>query len=202
MKNQVKSALAASLLAITATGVDAQERPRVNLNQSQVQRTQTPGITYTYAGARYLFQSLDSYNCDQDGINLYGSLDIQDGFFARASYTDVSGDGCGSSTFSAGGGYHTAYTSSIDMFATLSFESLSVDEGEGDSGIEITAGMRTYLQEQLEGNLSLFHSTTGITQTGIRGGLVYWFNEQFSATADLGFSADATTFAIGGRVAF
>lgn len=203
MKNQLRNALAVSVLAMTATGVVAQERPRVNLNQSQAQQSQAPGITYTYAGVRYMFQDLDNYNCEQDGINLYGSFDIQDGFFARASFTDVSGDVCGSRSFSAGGGYHTSFNSTTDMYATVSLGSLSVDGADGDdSGIELAGGMRTYLQEQLEGSVELFHNTIGDSETGVRGGLVYWFNGQFSATADLGLSADSTTFAVGARMAF
>lgn len=200
MTYPLKSALAISLVALTATAANAQDRPRVNLNQPQVQQNQVPGITYTYAGARYMMQ--DWNGCDQDGLNLYGSLDIQDGFFARASYTDVSGDPCGSSTFSAGGGYHTAYSDSVDMYATLSLQSLSIDAGGSDSGIELAAGMRTYLREQLEGSLELFHATVGDSQTGIRGGLLYWFDPQFAVTGDVGLDADTTTFAIGARMAF
>lgn len=201
MTHPLKSALAVSVLALTASAVTAQERPRVNLNEPQAQQDQVPGITYTYAGARYMTQEWDDW-CTQDGINLYGSLDIQDGFFARASYTDVSGDGCGSSMFTAGGGYHTAYSDSVDMYATLSFQSLSPDGGASDSGIELAAGMRTYLKEQLEGSLELFHSTTGDSPTGIRGGLLYWFDEQFAVTGDLGLSSTTTTFAVGARMAF
>lgn len=200
MTYTLKSALAITALALTANAATAQDRPRVNLNQPQVQQNQVPGINYDYAGARYMFQ--DWNGCDQDGINLYGSLDIQDGFFARASFTDVSGDECGSSTFSAGGGYHTAYSENVDMYATLSFQSMSFDGGGSDSGLELAAGMRTYLKEQLEGSLELFHSTTGDAETGIRGGLLHWFNQQFAISGDVGLSADTTTFAIGARMAF
>lgn len=200
MKSQLRNALAISVLAMTVTGVAAQERPRVNLNQSQA-----PGITYTYAGARYIFQDLDlgEVSCEQDGINLYGSFDIQDGFFAQASFSDVSGGECGSRSFSVGGGYHTSFNSTTDMYATVSFGSMN-PEGpwEDESGIELAGGMRTYLQEQLEGSVELFHNTIGDSETGVRGGLVYWFNSQFSATADLGLSADSTTFALGARMAF
>lgn len=211
MKNQVKSAFALSLLAMAvATSADAQDRPRVNLNQPQAQNnSQTPGITYNYAGARYVFQDLDRWNCEQDGLNVYGSMDIQDGFFARASFTDVSGsNNCGSRTFIAGGGYHTRFSDAADMYVTVSFGSMSIDGGgEGDdgdhSGIELAAGLRTFLQPQLEGNVELFHTTiTNGSATGISGGLVYWFNERFSGTADVGVSADTTTFGLGARMAF
>lgn len=201
MTYTLKSALAITALALTANAATAQDRPRVNLNQPQVQQNQVPGISYDYFGARYIVEDLDCG--DQDGINLYGSLDIQDGFFARASFTDASGDGCGSSTFSAGGGYHTAYSENVDMYASVSFQSRSYDAPiSDDSGVELAAGLRTYLKEQLEGNLELFHSTTGETATGIRGGVLYWFDRQFAMSGDIGLSADTTTFAIGARMAF
>lgn len=206
MKNQVKSAFALTLLAMTvATAADAQDRPRVNLNQPQAQNNaQTPGITYNYAGIRYMFQDLESHNCEQDGLNIYGSMDIQDGFFARASFSDVSGSNdCGSRTFIAGGGYHTRFSDAADMYITVSFGSMSPDVGDDESGIELAAGMRTFLQPQLEGNVELFHTTiTNGSSTGINGGLVYWFNERFSGTADVGLSADDTTFGLGARMAF
>lgn len=199
MKFQMKTVLAASVLALTTTAAYAQDRPRVNLNQPQAQ---TPGISYTYAGVRYMFQNLDNYDCDQDGLNIYGSLDIQDGFYAKASFSDVDGDVCGSRSFIAGGGYHTAFSDTTDMYATVSFGSISADGGGDDSGLELAGGLRSYLKEQVEGNVELFHNTIGDSETGIRGGLLYWFNGEFAASADLGLSADSTTFAIGARMAF
>lgn len=207
MKNQVKSALAISILAMSAAAASAQDRPRVNLNQSQANNsTHTPGITYNYAGVRYIYQDIDASwgSCDQDGLNIYGSMDIQDGFFARASFSDVSGtNGCGSRSFIAGGGYHTPFSDTTDMYATISFGSVSPDSGESDSGIELAAGMRRYLKERLEGSVELFHSTiSDDSQTGIRGGVSHWFDDRFSLTADVGLSADNTTLGLGLRMAF
>lgn len=202
MNKPMKSVLAVSLMAIAAATAQAEERPRVDLNGTQPNRITTPGITYNYVGARYMFQSIDSdYECDQDGINLYGSLDITDGFFAKASFSDVSGDNdCGSNSFLAGAGYHTALNERVDMYATLSFASVS--KGDNDSGLEIAGGIRTFLNDKLEGGVELFHNTYGLEDTGVRGGLNYWFNEDWSLTGDLSLSSDATTFGIGARYAF
>jgi hypothetical protein len=203
MNYAVKSALAISLLAVTATAVQAQQRPRVNLNQAPVRSVPaSTGISYDYAGLRYVSQNIDDYDCTQDGINVYGSMDVKNGFFAEASFADVSGDGCGSSSFAAGGGYHTPFSQTSDMYFTVGFQSVDVDFGDDDSGLNLAAGLRTFLRPQLEGNVELFHSTLFDAETGISGGLVYWFNNQFSVTGDLIFSADSTTFGFGARMAF
>lgn len=200
MKNQLKSAFAVGCFAMAATGAVAQERPRVNLNQPQ--QVQAPGITYTYAGVRYINQSIDSdFECDQDGINLFGSLDLKDGFFAKASYSDVSGNNnCGSSSFLAGAGYHTAYSDSVDMYATVSF--VSVSEGDNDSGLEFAGGMRTFLTEVVEGRLELYHGTYGLEETGIRGTVDYWLNDAWTVNGGVSLGSDSTTFGIGARYAF
>ena len=61
-------------------------------------------VSYNYAGIQFLSQNLDDADCSQDGLNLYGSMDINSDFFAVGSLSDVSGGKCGSSTLSAGVG--------------------------------------------------------------------------------------------------
>jgi hypothetical protein len=198
MKSIKLTVLLASLAAVlAANAAEAQStRPANNYKPN------APAVSYTYVGARYMSQDLDKYDCDQDGINLYGSLDIQDGWFAKAGYTDVSGDICGSSSVAAGGGYHTRFDQRMDMYATLSFESVSPDEGPSDSGLVMAGGLRGFLTGQLEGGVELFHSTTGDGTTGISGLLAYWFNDAFAITGDVGLASEVTTFAVGARLNF
>lgn len=198
MKSLKRSLILGSVItALTATAAQAQNTRTPNYTP------RAPAVSYTHAGARYMFQDLDEYDCDQDGINIYGSLDVQDGWYAKASFTDVSGDGtCGSSSFIAGGGYHTRFDNRMDMYATLSFESISPDIGDSDSGLIMAGGLRGFISEQLEGGVELFHSTTYDGTTGINGVLAYWFNESWAMTGDVGLSSDVTTFAIGARLNF
>ncbi len=164
-----------------------------------------PAVSYTHVGARYMVQDLDypNFSCDQDGINLYGSLDIRDGWFAKAAFTDVSGDnGCGSTTVEAGGGYHTRFDSRMDMYATLGFESMSPDQGDGDSGLVLAAGLRGFLGRSLEGGVEVFHTTIVDGNTGINGLLAYWFSDSVAGTFDVGLSSNVTTFAVGARLNF
>lgn len=201
MKSMKTTVLIASLAAALAANAAEAQNNRPNTSY----KPRAPAVSYTHAGARYMFQDLDEYNCDQDGINLYGSLDIQDGWFARAAFSDVSGDnGCGSSNVVAGGGYHTRFDQNMDMYATLSFESISPD-GEGndsDSGLIMAGGIRGFLTGQLEGGIEIFHSTTFDGTTGINGVLAYWFNDVVAMTGDVGLASDITTFAVGVRFNF
>jgi hypothetical protein len=162
-------------------------------------------VSFTHVGVRYMFQDLDyaNFSCDQDGPNIYGSLDIQDGWYARASFSDVGGsDGCGSTNVQAGAGYHARFDERMEMYASVSFESISPDHAGSESGLILAAGLRGFLTAELEGGVELMHSTTGDGTTAINGLLAYWFNDAVAGTFDLGLGSDVTTFAIGARLNF
>ncbi|WP_347331534.1 outer membrane beta-barrel protein [Marinimicrobium locisalis] len=160
-------------------------------------------VSYNYAGLRYVDQDLDDYDCGQDGLNVYGSLDIQQGFFGQASLTDVSGEGgCGSMTISASGGYRIPFNKQFDLYGTIGFESTDVDVGNDDSGLVIAGGLRGFIAENLEAKVELAHRTAFDGDTGINGGVAYFFTPQISATFDLGVSSEATTWGLGARMNF
>jgi hypothetical protein len=201
MKSVKSCLLLGSLLAagFATSAAQAQNNRAPNYNN-----TLAPAVSFTHVGLRYMFQDLDQYDCDQDGPNIYGSLDIQDGWYARASFSDVSGDdGCGSSNVQAGGGYHTRFEDNMEMYASLSFESISPEgDVDSDSGLVMAAGLRGFLTQQLEGGVELMHSTTFDGNTAINGLLAYWFNDSVAATFDVGLGSDVTTFAVGARLNF
>jgi hypothetical protein len=190
----VGTAMAALMAASVAQAQNVRSQNNAN----------APVISYTHVGARYMFQDLDinGGSCDQDGINVYGSMDVKEGWFAKASFADVSGDGCGSTSVSVGGGIHSRLDRNLDAYATLSFESISPNHGSSDSGLILAAGLRGFLGQQLEGGVELYHSTTFDGQTAIHGSLLYWFNDALAVTGDLGLGSDVTTFAIGARLNF
>ncbi len=160
-------------------------------------------LSYNYAGLQYFSQDLDDYDCDQDGLNLYGSVEINSDFFARGSFSDVSGDkGCGSQNISIGAGYRTAFSSQSSIYGVLSFEDISPDHGDGDSGLILAGGIRTYLSNNLEGKVEIAHHTAFDGDTEIVGGLAYWFTPRFSLTGDVSLGSEQTTFAVGGRISF
>jgi hypothetical protein len=160
-------------------------------------------LSYNYAGLQYVSQDLDDFDCDQDGLNLYGSLELTSEFFARGSYSDLGGDrNCGSETVSIGAGYRTAFSSQSSIYGALSFEDTSVDHGHSDSGLIVAAGIRTYFGNNLEGRVEVAHHTAFDGDTEINGGLAYWFDPRFSLTGDVSVGSDQTTFAVGARVNF
>lgn len=161
------------------------------------------GLSYNYAGLQYFSQDLDDFDCDQDGLNLYGSLELNSDFFARGSFSDASGNhGCGAQAFSVGAGYRTAFSSQSSVYGALSFEDISPDHGDGDSGLIVAGGIRTILGNNLEGRLEVAHHTVGDGTTELVGGLAYAFNPTFSLTGDVSFGSDQTTFAFGIRAHF
>jgi hypothetical protein len=158
---------------------------------------------YTYAGIQFFDQDLDNYNCDQNGLNLYGSLELNQNFFARASFADANGNrGCGSQNLTLGGGYQTAFGSQSSIYGVVSFEDISPDHGDGDSGLILAAGIRTYLMSDLEGKVEVAHHTAFDGDNEIIGGVVYWFDTSLSVTGDVSLGSDQTTLAVGVRMSF
>lgn len=193
--NKIKQVCFAGLLALPV------------MAHAQFDRGNTPdagsNVNYTYVGIQYLSQRLDNYNCTQGGLNLYGSLDIQEGWFAQGSLTDVSGNrGCGSTTLSAGGGYRTAFSDTFDMFGTLSFESSSTDSGESDSGVALSAGLRGFVRDQMEARFAVAHGTVLDGYTEFNAGLAYWFTGQLAGTLDGAIGSNTSTIAFGVRLNF
>lgn len=157
---------------------------------------------FNYAGIQFASQDLDKYDCKQDGVNLYGSFAINSDFFARGSFSDVSGDVCGSQSLSVGAGYRAQFRSQSTIYGVLSFEDISPDSGDGDSGLVLGGGIRGYLSNDLEGKVEVAHHTAFDGDTEIIGGLVYSFDKNFAFTGDVSLGSDQTTLAVGLRYNF
>lgn len=161
-----------------------------------------PGISYNYAALQFIDQDLDDSNCSQDGLRLSGNLELNDDFFALGSYSDVSGSHCGSEALKVGLGYHTLFGADSSAYGTLSFENVSVDHGESDSGLVVAAGLRGFINNNLEAKVELAHHTTHDGNTVLGGGIAYWFAPQFAATADVGLGSEASEIGLGLRMNF
>lgn len=161
-----------------------------------------PGISYNYAGLQFIDQDVDDYDCNQDGLRLSGSLEVNDDFFAVGSYSDVSGGGCGSEAVSVGLGYHTLFGADSSVYGTLSFENISPDVGGSDSGLIAAAGLRGFINNNLEAKVELAHHTAFDGNTVLGGGIAYWFAPQFALTADIGLGSEASEIGVGVRANF
>lgn len=161
-----------------------------------------PDPSYTYAGIQYTSEELDDFDCTQDGIAVSGSLILTDDIFAIGSFRDVSGGGCGSSTLALGAGYKFEIHQDFSLYATLSFEDTSVDEGDGDSGLVLAGGIRSFITEDLEANAELAKRTAFDGDTVLSGGLNYWFKPQLAVTGEVGFGSDSSNIEVGLRINF
>lgn len=161
-----------------------------------------PRISYDYVGAQFFEQDLDDFDCDQDGLAIGGSKSLNNDLFVLGSYADASGDECGSGNLQLGLGYHTLFGADSSMYGALSFEDVSADRGEDDTGIIVAAGLRGFLTNELEAKIELAHHTVYDGNTQVNGGVAYWFNTQFAATADLSLGSEATSIAVGLRMNF
>lgn len=187
MKNALKKMSYVIAVASLATSVSVSAAPR---------------ISYNYAALQFVDQDVDDYDCNQDGLRLSGSLELNSDFFVLGSYSDVSGGRCGSEAISAGLGYHTIFGADSSLYGTLAAENVSPDAGDSDSGLVIAAGLRGFINNNVEAKVQLAHHTAFDGNTVLSGGLAYWFSSQFGATADVGLGTEASEIAIGLRMNF
>ena len=160
-------------------------------------------MDYSYAGIQYFDQKLDDADCNQDGLNLYGSLEITSDLFAVASLADASGNnGCGSETIRAGIGYQTLFGADASVYGTLSYENTDVDHGQSDSGFVGAVGIRGFVARALEAKVEVAHHSAFDGNTVVNGGVAYWFNQQFAVTGDATLGSDASGIAAGVRMNF
>ncbi|HSC68568.1 MAG TPA: hypothetical protein VLC79_12800 [Cellvibrio sp.] len=164
--------------------------------------TAAPAISYNYAGLQYIDQDVDDYDCNQDGLRLSGSLELNDAFFAVGSYSDVSGGRCGSEAIAAGLGYRQLFGADSSIYGTLSAENISPDVGDSDSGLVVAGGLRGFINNDLEARIQLAHHTAFDGNTVLSGGVAWWFAPQFSATADVGLGSEASEIGVGLRMNF
>lgn len=160
-------------------------------------------VSYTYAGLSYIEQDLDDYDCNQDGLSVYGSYALDNHWFALGTLTDVSGNkGCGSTTLRAGAGYTTLLAPGWDIYGSLSAERTEPDYGSSDTGLVAALGVRGWALQQLETRAEIAHHTVFDDTTEFNLGTNYWFSRAAAATLDLSFSDTGEAIALGARINF
>lgn len=161
-----------------------------------------PGISYNYAGLQYVDQDLDDANCDQDGLRVNGSLELNSDFFAVGYISDVSGGRCGSEAVGVGIGYRTVFGADSSIYGTLSGEHISPDGSGSDTGLVAAIGLRGFVQNNLEARVELSHHTVYDGNTVLGGGVSYYFAPQFAVTGDVGLGSEVSELAVGVRMNF
>lgn len=159
-------------------------------------------ISYNYAGIQFVNQDVDDYDCNQDGLRVNGSLELNSDFFAVGSFSDLSDGRCGADALSLGIGYHTLFGADSSLYGSLSVENVDVDYGDSDSGLIAAIGLRGFINQQVEAKVQLAHHTAFDGNTMISGGIAYWFARNFAATADIGLGSEASELGLGLRMNF
>lgn len=159
-------------------------------------------ISYNYAGIQFVNQDIDDSNCDQDGLRISGSLELNSDFFAVGSFSDLSDGRCGADALSVGIGYHTLFGADSSLYGTLSVENVDIDNYDSDSGLVAAVGLRGFINQQVEAKVQLAHHTAFDGNTVLSGGIAYWFARNFAATADVGLGTEASEIALGVRMNF
>lgn len=159
-------------------------------------------ISYNYAGIQFVNQDVDDNDCNQDGLRISGSLELNSDFFALGSFSDLSDGRCGADTLSVGIGYHTLFGADSSLYGALSLENIDVDRADSDSGLVAAVGLRGFINPQVEAKVELAHHTAFDGNTVLSGGGAYWFARNFAATADVGLGTEASEIALGVRMNF
>lgn len=192
-KSVLSSAITATTLAAMALPLSAVAQP------SSIHRSMA---SYDHAGLQYITQHLDDYDCDQDGLSLYGSKHINGGWFGQGRVTDVSGDTCGSTSVRIDAGYRVPFNYSFNLYATLGVERTDPDVGASDTGAVAAAGFRGMVAHRVEGKVELAHHTIYDGETALNLNLTFWPTQRFGATIDGSVSADSYSLAAGVRMNF
>ncbi len=159
-------------------------------------------VSYNYGSLQYIDQDVDDYDCNQDGLRIGGSVELNDDFFALGSYSDVNGGRCGSENLNVGLGYRTLFGADSSLYGALSLENTSVDHGESDSGLIAAVGLRGFVANNTELKVELAHHTAFDGNTAVNGGVAYWFLPNLSATADASLGTETSEIALGLRLGF
>lgn len=161
-----------------------------------------PKISYNNLGIQFVAQDVDDTHCDQDGLRISGSLELNSDFFALGSFSDLSDSHCGARAISAGIGYRTVFGADSSLYGALSVENISPDHSGSDTGLVAAVGLRGFIEPQLEAKIQLAHHTAFDGNTVLSGGVAYWFTHNLAATADVGLGTETSEIGLGLRLNF
>ena len=169
---------------------------------------QTQPFSYTYVDVALVNSEIDLgiVDIDGDGLSVAGAFDLDDRFFAVASYTDQDYDfNVDGSVFTVGVGYHTELGNNFDFVADLSYVDADVITSfgsNGENGFEIGAGIRTRPAQdfELEARLGYVDVAGSDTVLGVKGR--YYFSDSFAVIASISDNDGGLGWGIGVRAEF
>jgi len=173
-------------------------------------------FSYRYVDAALLFDAeveIGDTDVDGDGIQLRGSLPVNETFFVLAEFQTLDFDGDVDTTrLAVGGGGHWAFNNIIDLVARLGIVREEVEVGRfDDDDTGLFAGARARFRPvpqaqefEVEAGLELVDLDAGNLNNDlfIIGEARYNFNAEFAAGATLTIGDDTTQLGLYGRYNF
>lgn len=170
---------------------------------------------YSYLTLGYANSDFDALSADGDGFTLGGSYAFTNKVHGFANYEAADLDSSllavsvDATRASAGVGYNTTMSDTVDMFARLSYEYIDLDGGAGagsfdDSGYGFGVGLRFAASDKLELDAGINYVDYGDLgdDTSLEVGGLYSFTDAFSLGLVAETSDDVTSFALSGRFYF
>ncbi len=165
-------------------------------------------FNYNLVSASYATVEFDDLDVDGDGFGLAGSFEVAESFhvFGAMDTADLDFD-VDLTSYSAGLGYHTPISETVDVVARLSYESLEIDTPLGeadDNGFGLGVGIRVAASEQIELNGSVTYIDLGDSgdDTALGLGFLYNFTDSISAGVQASFDDDVDVYGLTGRIYF
>jgi len=164
---------------------------------------------YTWLSLGYGMVDFDDINVDGNGFGLDGSYAFNDDFHVFGRYEAINLDfGVDATTFSAGVGYNTEMSPTVDAFARLSYEYVEVDMpvfgSDDDSGFGFGVGLRFAAGPGVELNAGIdyFDYGSGGDDTALSLGGLYSFTPTFALGLAGSWGDDVSSYSISGRFYF
>jgi hypothetical protein len=169
---------------------------------------QTQPFSYTYVDVALVNSEIDLgiVDIDGDGLAVAGAFELDERFFAIASYADQEYDfNLDGSVFSVGVGYHTDLGNKFDFVADLSYVDADVITSfgsRGENGFDIGAGIRTRPADsfELEARIGYIDVAGSDTTLGVRGR--YYFSDSFAVIGGITDNDGGIGWSIGVRAEF
>jgi len=164
---------------------------------------------YNWLSVGYGMVEFDDINVDGDGFGIDGSYAINEDFHVFGDYQMANLDfGVDATTFSAGIGYNTEMSPTVDAFARLSYEYVEVDMpifgSDDDSGYGFGVGLRFAAGPavELDAGINYVDYGSGGDDTAIWLGGLYSFTPFFALGLAGSWGDDVSQYSLTGRFYF
>jgi len=138
-----------------------------------------------------------------EGFKISGSKLISENFYIAGDYTDTSRRGFSIELTTIGLGYKFDFSESSSFFTELDFARWDTDFGFGENGYELTAGIRSMLNDQLEVKFAVeYLDIDNNDETWLVLGGAYNLSNNFSLYADYKYDSRFNRYGAGLRYNF